>query len=116
MSQSQPSCFESGSLSLLLSVTLLLAPAISFAATTEDVYKDTCAICHGVDGAGQTARGKRFKLKDLRSAEIQKLTDAQLLDIIAKGKGKDMPGYEQEFGPDGVKAQVAHLRELAKKK
>jgi mono/diheme cytochrome c family protein len=86
------------------------------AATAEDVYLETCAVCHGAEGAGQTARGKKLKVKDLRSSEVQKLTDAQLTEIISKGKGKDMPPYETELGKDGVAAQVGHLRELAKKK
>lgn len=86
------------------------------AATAEDTYLETCAICHGADGAGQTARGKKLKLKDLRAPEIQKLTDAQLTEIIAKGKGKDMPPYEMDLGKDGVAAQVAYMRVLAKKK
>ena len=86
------------------------------AATAEDVYLETCAVCHGADGAGQTARGKKLKLADLRLPEVQKLTDAQLTEIISKGKGKDMPRYEKELGKDGVAAQVAHLRALAKKK
>jgi len=77
------------------------------AATAEDTYAEKCALCHGADGAGQTARGKKYKLQDLRSAEIQKLTDAQLTEIISKGKGKDMPPYEKELGKDGVAAQVA---------
>lgn len=98
-----------------LSLTLWLSPRAS-AAGVEDVYLDKCSVCHGPDGAGQTARGKRLKLKDLRSPEIQKLTDAQLYDIIAKGKGKDMAGYEQELGKDSVQQLVAYTRELAKKR
>jgi mono/diheme cytochrome c family protein len=90
-------------------------PSCANAATAEDVYLQTCAVCHGPDGAGKTARGKKYKLQDLRSPEVQKLTDAQLTEIITKGKGKDMPPYEKELGKDGVAGQVAHIRTLAKK-
>ena len=100
----------------VLAAGVVITPLSSGAATAEDTYTETCAICHGADGAGQTARGKKLKLKDLRSPEVQKLTDAQLTEIIAKGKGKDMPPYEKELGKDGVAAQVAHVRALAKKK
>jgi len=102
-------------ITLLACVTSILLNVEVRAATTEDVYLDTCAICHGADGAGQTARGKKLKLKDLRSRDVQALTDAQLTEIISKGKGKDMPPYEKELGKDGVAGQVAHLRALAKK-
>ena len=104
--------------SIVLAVMAAVAmhePSRAAAATAEDTYVETCAICHGANGAGQTARGKKMKLKDLRSAEVQKLSDAQLTDIIAKGKGKDMPSYEKELGKDGVAGQVAHVRALAKK-
>lgn len=104
--------FTAGSLWAVFLFSVSSAPA----ATAEDAYLDNCAICHGADGAGQTARGKKLKLKDLRSAEVQKLTDAQLTEIIAKGKGKDMPGYEKDLGKDGVAGQVAHMRALAGRK
>jgi cytochrome c6 len=74
-------------------------------------YKSKCASCHGANGSGQTATGKSLKLKDLRSAEVQALSDAQLLTIIAKGKGK-MPGYEKSLGADTCKALVAYVKQL----
>jgi mono/diheme cytochrome c family protein len=101
---------------IALAALLVVAIYQAAAATPEDTYLETCAICHGADGGGQTARGKKLKLKDLRSAEVQKLPDAQLTEIIAKGKGRDMPPYEQELGQAGVAGQVAHVRALAKKK
>jgi len=77
-------------------------------------YKSKCASCHGADGSGQTAAGKNLKIKDMRSAEVQKLSDAQLFEITAKGKGK-MPGYEKTLGAETCKALVAHVRKLAGK-
>jgi mono/diheme cytochrome c family protein len=95
---------------------LAVARGRTQAAPAKDTYVKKCAVCHGPDGAGQTARGKRLKLKRLASPEVQKLTDTQLYDIIAKGRGKDMPGYEAELGKAGVEQQVAYMRELAKSK
>jgi mono/diheme cytochrome c family protein len=37
--------------------------------------------------------GKSMKLRDLRSADVQKQTDAQMKDIVLKGKGK-MPAQK----------------------
>jgi cytochrome c6 len=76
-------------------------------------YKSKCASCHGADGAGQTATGKSLKLKDMGSAEVQGMTDDQLLAIISKGKGK-MPGYEKSLGAATCKALVAHIRTFKK--
>ena len=99
----------------VLALAALAYASAARAASAEDVFLETCAVCHGADGAGQTARGKKLKLKDLRSPEVQNMTDAQLTEIIAKGKGKDMPPYEGELKKDGIAAQVAHIRSLAKK-
>ena len=54
-----------------------------------------------------------MKLRDLSSAEVQAQTDDQLLEIVAKGKGK-MPGYEKTLGADKCKELVAHIRTLKK--
>lgn len=84
-------------------------------ADVQQVYLDKCAVCHAKDGSGNTAKGKKVKAKDLRSAEVQKMTDAELLDAVAKGKGKDMDGFEKELGADTVKQLVTYCRSLAGK-
>lgn len=77
------------------------------------IYKTNCVLCHSADGSGDSATGKAFHAKDLRSAEVQKLTDAELAEIITKGKGK-MPAFGSKIKPDDVKKLVAYLRELPK--
>lgn len=86
------------------------SPAVVDAAAT---YKAKCAACHGADGSGSTATGKALKCRDLRSAEVQGQSDAQLLAIITKGKGK-MPGFEKTLGADSCKALLAYVRTLKK--
>lgn len=86
-------------------------PTGSYAADAAVTYKAKCAGCHGADGSGSTAAGKALKARDLRSAEVQKQSDAQLYEIIAKGKGK-MPGFEKTLGADSCKALVAFVRTL----
>jgi mono/diheme cytochrome c family protein len=79
------------------------------------IYKRQCSSCHGPDGAGKTAMGKVFKLRDLGSAEVQKLSDSEMFNIIANGKG-EMPAYAKSLGHDKIHEQVKYMRELAKKK
>ena len=86
----------------------------SIAADGAATYKAKCASCHSVDGSGTSAAGKTLKVRDLRSAEVQKQTDAQLLAVISTGKEK-MPGYEKTLGADTCKALVVHIRKLAAK-
>jgi len=77
------------------------------------IYKSKCAMCHGPDGAGQTPMGKNLKLRDLRSAEVQKQTDAELVKWIADGKGK-MPAYKGKLTPAEIDALVGFIRTLKK--
>jgi cytochrome c6 len=79
----------------------------------EVVYKSNCSICHGSDGSGNTAIGKRSKLPDLRSAEVQQQSDPQLTDTLAKGKGKMKP-FKDRLTPEQIQQAVGYLRELAK--
>ena len=82
--------------------------------TAEATYKAKCAMCHGPDGKGETATGKAMKTGDFASPEVQKMSDAELSDAIAKGKGK-MPAYKT-FTEDQVKDLVSYVRAFGKKK
>lgn len=90
------------------------APAAAQQQSAQDVYLDKCAVCHAKDGSGNTAKGKKLKVKAFGSPEVQKMTDAELLDAIANGKGKDMDSFQKELGADVVKQLVTYCRSLAK--
>ena len=96
---------------------LLLSAATARAAddATMKLYQAKCSACHGADGSGNTTVGKALKLKDIRDPEVQKMSDADLTTLIAKGKDK-MPASEKTLKPDQVKSLVAYVRELAQKK
>lgn len=98
----------------LASLILIVALApMAFAADGAAVYKAKCSMCHGADGKGDSAMGKKMKLRDLGSAEVQKQTDQQLHDWTANGKGK-MPAYKDKLSADEIKALVAFMRTLKK--
>jgi len=80
----------------------------------KQVYLDKCSVCHGEDGKGQTAKGKKLKVKDISSAEVKKMTDAEFLNAILKGKGQDMDAFEKELGADMCKKLSTYMRSLAK--
>jgi cytochrome c6 len=77
-------------------------------------FKANCALCHSEDGSGNSPTGKALKAKDLRSDEVQGKADADLADVIAKGKGK-MPAFGAKLSPDKIKELVAYVRQLPKK-
>jgi cytochrome c6 len=83
----------------------------SFAEDGADIFKSKCAACHGADGKGATAMGKALKLRDLTSADVQKQSDAELTDIVTKGKGK-MPSYEGKLSKDQISDVVKYIRTL----
>jgi cytochrome c6 len=99
----------------LAGVLLLFSPPLRAQGDGAATYKAKCAACHGADGSGDTAMGKSMKLRDLRSEDVQKQTDAQLTDITANGKGK-MPAYKGKLTDDQIKQLVATIRDMAKKK
>ena len=96
---------------LLAIVAMVLAPLAAFAADGAAVYKAKCASCHGPDGKGETSIGKSMKLRGLGSADIQKITDADLTKVISDGKGK-MPAYKGKLSAEEIKALIAYIRTL----
>jgi mono/diheme cytochrome c family protein len=98
----------------LVAVLMMLAPT-ALAQDAAALYKSKCAMCHAADGSGSVPMGQKTGAHDFRSPEIQKMTDAQLIEITAKGKNK-MPGYEKKMSAEEIKGLVAYIRELMKKK
>jgi mono/diheme cytochrome c family protein len=78
-----------------------------------DVYLDKCAVCHGADGAGKTAKGKKLKVVDVRETQ-KKFTAAQMIEIVTKGKGDDMDAFAKDLTPAQIAAIVDYYRGLAK--
>ena len=96
---------------LSVAVILIIVPAAFAAPDGGALYKAKCASCHGADGGGMTPMGKAMKLRDLRSPEVKKLTDAELTKVTADGKGK-MPAYKGKLTDADISALVAYMRTL----
>jgi cytochrome c6 len=95
---------------------LLLAtvPQMRAQGDAETNYKAKCAGCHGPDGTGATPAGKAVAARDFHSADVQKETDAEMADVIAKGKNK-MPKYADKLKDKEIKDLVTYVRALSKK-
>src|SRR5213592_115198 len=83
--------------------------------TASDSYLDKCAVCHGEDGAGKTAKGKKLKVKDVRE-QVTKMTVEQMVEEVTKGKEPDMDAFGKDYTPEQIRQMVAYYRDLAKKK
>lgn len=102
-------------LSLRMGLVALMASGVvasfSSSAVAQDAaatFKAKCAMCHGADG-----KGGKMGTRDFASAEVKAETDAQLTEIITKGKGK-MPSYEGKLKDTEIKDLVTYVRSLAK--
>lgn len=103
---------KSGLLTLVLG---LLLPAFSVAADTgADLFATKCAMCHGKDGSGNTTMGKNLKIRDLGSADVQKMSDKDLKDIVTKGKPPKMPSYGGKLNDAQINDLVKFIRSLKK--
>jgi len=86
----------------------------SQAQDVKPLYQAKCAMCHGADGKGDTAIGKKTGVHDFASGEVQKQSDAELEQVTKKGKNK-MPAYDGKLKDSEIKELVSYIRQLGKK-
>jgi mono/diheme cytochrome c family protein len=102
----------------VLALFLIQNQTPAMVAPTDDaagLFKAKCVACHGADASGNTPMGKNLKIRDLRSAEVQAQSDAQLFKIISNGKGK-MSAYGKSLSQEQIHQLVAFIREQGKKR
>src|SRR5271156_2988459 len=83
---------------------LLSLPLSARAQDAATIFKSKCAACHGADGTG-SATGKKMGVHDFTSADVQGMSDADLVTIITNGKNK-MPKYGASLKPEDIKGLV----------
>ncbi len=95
--------------------TLALPSSLRAQSDASKTFKTNCTLCHAADGSGNSPTGKALKAKDFSSDEVQKKSDAELADVISKGRGK-MPAFGSKFSADVIKSLVAYIRHMPKSK
>ena len=95
-------------------IALSIPAAVHAQSDVAKVYKTNCVLCHAADGTGKSTSGKALGARDLASSEVQKKSDTELTEVIAKGKGK-MPAFGARLKPDDIKQLVAYIRAMPKK-
>jgi mono/diheme cytochrome c family protein len=101
---------------LLIAFCLLTAaPAVAQdkgidgkAADGQKVFLSKCASCHGKDGSGDTPTGKRLKVPDLRTLDLGKQTEAQVIERINNVKAHST--IKKSAGEKGIADAAAYLR------
>ena|ERR1700686_337678 len=103
--------FQVFAVAVALAVVLTLSLSARAQNGSETLYKSKCAACHGADGSA-SAMGKKLGAHDFQTADVQKMSDAELTDVITNGKNK-MPKYGS-LKADDIKGLVAYIRTLKK--
>lgn len=102
---------------------LLLFLAITIPLCAQDeaaaLFKSNCANCHNTNGDGKTLAARKMIIPDLRSPEIQKMSDEELFQTIASGTQHKQ--YPHTFLKKGMTAPqvrqlVGHIRTLKAKR
>lgn len=96
--------------SLILAL-LVLAPTLEAETTRQVWVKAKCALCHGMDGSSQTDTGRTTNAPDLRTPEIQKLSDNALANSVAAGH-KGMPSFRKQVNAERVRLLIQYIRAL----
>jgi mono/diheme cytochrome c family protein len=102
---------------LLTTLTLACFSALSASAADatagQAVYNKSCKTCHGTDGTANPAIAKMMnvEIKDLKSPEVQSMSNDDLKKVITAGKGKMKPVSAVSGGAvDDVVAYVHTLK------
>lgn len=101
---------------LLGALSVLLLSSVTLCGQTSSLFDQQCAACHAKDGSGSPA-GKRLGVLDLRSHEVQSLSNGELFDSIAYGtKHRNYPhGFARRgITNEQITGLVQYIRTLHK--
>lgn len=100
---------------LVMTSVLVLAGAGSKAASAADArstFNSKCSTCHGRDGRGQTARGRRTHTRNLTDASWQNdVSDERLFNSIHNGRSR-MPAFKKTLSESEIDGLVTYVRQL----
>ena len=104
-----------------LAFAMVVCAAVSaYAGDVKENWTKQCAKCHGEDGKGQAAMGKKLGVKDYTDAKVQeKMKDDEMTKAIKEGvKDSDgktkMKGFGDALSDEEIKALVKHVRAFKK--
>lgn len=89
-----------------------VAPGPQAVARGEKVYRAMCAVCHGPAGHGDGPVVPRFPAPpSLHAARARRMTDGQIVHVIARGQGL-MPSHAAQVAPTDRWNVVHYIRSL----
>lgn len=94
-------------------IVCLLSTAAHAQNNGATLFQSNCLMCHGADGKGSTPTGQALKVVNLHSPEVVKMSDAELANVISKGK-KSMPAFGSRLTSSQIESLVSYIRTLQK--
>jgi len=102
----------------LVALLLSVGASATLAAPASEIWTNQCAKCHGADGAGKTAVGKKLKLKDYTDSKVQaEMKDEDIAKVIKNGvteNGKERMKAFTDISDADVTALAAYIRTFKK--
>jgi len=103
----------------VFAIVMILSAGNGVAADGAPNWNHNCASCHGKDGKGDTAMGKKLGVKDYHDAKVQAaFSDAEMERAIKEGvktNGKEtMKPFGNKLSNADIKALVAYIRSFKK--
>jgi mono/diheme cytochrome c family protein len=81
------------------------------------LYEQSCAVCHGAQGKGDSPTGKLLMPPpaDLTSAKTGQKSDAEIVQIITNGKPPSaMPAFKGQLSEQQMRDVLAYVRTFVK--
>ena len=95
-------------IAVAVTVTLALGASGARADDVKALFAQRCASCHGADGKGTTAMGKKLGAKDLTKDKDDSL--AQIAKHIEDGKPPKMVSYKGKLTPEQIDGLAAFIK------
>jgi mono/diheme cytochrome c family protein len=90
-------------------------PKVAVSKIGQKIYEDTCLVCHGKTGDGKTEAAEFLDPKPPDfSAPSYKVSLSQLIELTSKGKGDQMPAYEDELSEEEIKEVAKYIQGFRK--
>ncbi|MDH4185234.1 MAG: cytochrome c [Nitrospinota bacterium] len=82
-----------------------------------EIFRLSCVACHGPqgDGGGVLAKLLSVKMINYQEKPLTSISDDELMQIIGKGKGEYMPGWDGTLASEEIRDVAAYVRSLYKK-